>query len=253
MEPHATELRDLERQITLARLIFLVLALMDLLEGGIQQDEKMAVVFVAAYFVLAVIVAILESVESWRVPPLPLWVDLSALAVYFFISPSATGFWFLFLLVAFAAGVRWDMRRVVILAGVVTFALLVRTVLRQPLNWPEMASWFGLVAGTFTAGAGIGFLGSTQRRHAAEHDFLARLSEMLKVEQGMAESMRQVLVALARAFDCDEAMLAYLETDLERIYIWRAHRNETSRITPESVPSEKGDAYMLDSLESIVC
>lgn len=253
MVPHATERRDLERQITLARLIFLVLALMDLLEGGIAQGERTAIGFVAAYFALAVLTAILESVERWHIPPLPLWVDLLALAAYLFLAPSVVGFWFLYLLVAFGAGIRWDMRRVVILAGVVTFALLVRTVLRQPLRWPEMASWFALVAGTFAAGAGVGFLGSTQRRHASEHNFLARLSDMLKVEQGMAESMRQVLVALAGAFACEEAVLAYSDTDLERIFIWRARYDETRRIVPESLPSEKGDAYLLDSLDATVC
>ncbi len=253
MVPHATERRDLERQITLARLIFLVLALMDLLEGGIARGERTAIGFVAAYFVLAVLTAILESVERWHFPPLPFWVDLLALAAYLFLAPSVVGFWFLYLLVAFGAGIRWDMRRVVILAGAVTFALLVRTVLREPLRWPEMASWFALVVGTFAAGTGIGFLGTTQRRHASEHNFLARLSDMLKVEQGMAESMRQVLVELARVFACEEAILAYSDTDLERIFIWRARHDATSRLVPESLPSEKGDAYLLDCLDTTVC
>ncbi len=253
MEPHVIELRDLERQITLARLIFLVLALVDLLEAGVEHNERTALIFVVGYFLLAGVVAALESIERWHVPPLPLWVDLAALFAYLFLAPSVIAFWFLYLLVAFAAGIRWDMRRVVLLAGLVSFALLVRTVLRQPLRWPEMVSWFGLVAGTFTAGTGLGFLGATQRRHAAEHHFLAQLSDMMKVEQGMAESMRQVLVELARAFACEEAILAYHEADLERIYIWRAHRSEASRITPASLPSEKGDAYMLDSLDATVC
>ena len=253
MTPHATERRDLQRQVTLARLIFLVMALMDLLDSGIAPEERTAVGFVVGYFALAVLTAILESVERWHIPPLPLWVDLLALTVYLFLAPSVVSFWFLYLLVAFGAGIHWNMRRVVLFAGVVTFALLVRTVVRQPLHWPEMVSWFGLVIGTFAAGTGAGFLGATQRRHASEHDFLARLSDMLKVEQGMAESMRQVLVALAGAFACEEAVLAYGDTDLERIFIWRARHDVTSRITPESVPSEKSDAYLLDSLDATVC
>ncbi len=253
MEPHATERRELDRQIVLARLIFLVLTLVYLLEGGIAPEEVKAISFVVVYFLLGIVAAILESVERWQFTLLPFWVDLLALAIYLFLAPYVVGFWFFYLFVAFAAGIRWDMRRVVILAGIATFALLVRTVIRQPLNWPEMASWVGLVAGTFTAGAGIGFLGSTQRRHAAEHDFLARLSDMLKVEQGMAESMRQVLVALARAFDCEQAILAYLDDDLERIFLWRARHDEAARITPESIPPEKGDAFMLDSLDATVC
>ncbi|MBI1738344.1 MAG: sensor histidine kinase [Acidobacteria bacterium] len=253
MKPHATERRELERQVTLARLIFLVMASMDLLDNGIAPEERTAIVFVAAYLVVAVLAAILESVDRWRIPPLPLWVDLLALTVFLFLAPSVISFWFLYLLVAFGAGIHWDMRRVVILAGAVTFALLVRTVLRQPLHWPQMVSWVALVVGTFAAGTGAGFLGAAQRRHASEHDFLARLSGMLKVEHGMAESMRQVLVALAGAFASEEAVLAYGDTDLERIFIWRARHNETGRIMPESLPSEKGDAYLLDSLDATVC
>ena len=72
MKPHATERRDLQRQVTLARLIFLFLAWTDLLEGGVAQNERMAIVFVAAYFAVAGVTAILESVERWHIPPLPL-------------------------------------------------------------------------------------------------------------------------------------------------------------------------------------
>ncbi|MCL4524507.1 MAG: histidine kinase [Acidobacteria bacterium] len=253
MIPHATERRELLRQVTLARLIFLVMACMDLLDGGIAGDERVAIMFVAAYLGLAVLTAILDSVERWHVPPLPLWVDLLALSAFLFIAPTVVGFWFLYLLVAFAAGIRWDLRRVVVLAGVVTFALLVRTVLRQPLHWPQVVSWVALAVGTFAAGIGAGFLGSTQRRHAAEHDLLARLSGMLKVEQGMAESVRQILVELARVFSCEEAVLVYSDADLERIFIWRARHDEARRIVPESLPSEKGDAYLLDDLNATVC
>ncbi|HEV8385178.1 MAG TPA: sensor histidine kinase [Candidatus Acidoferrales bacterium] len=253
MVPHATELRDLDRQVTLARLIFLALALVDLLENGIERGEHMAIVFVIAYLALAATLVILESVERWHVPPLPVWVDLVALTVYLFLAPAVVDFWYVYLLVAFAAGVRWDMRRVIILAGVVTFALLVRTVLRQPMRWPEMISWLGLMAGTFISGTGLGYLGSTQRRHAAEHHFLARLSDMLKVEQGVAESIRQVLSALAKAFACEEAIFAFHETDLERIYIWRARADDDARISPENLPSERADAFLLDCLDSNVC
>jgi len=253
MKPHATEQRNLERQVTLARVIFLVLALVDLLQGGISTGEHVAVIFVSAYLALAGVLALLEGLELWRFAPVPLGVDLLALGAFLVVSSSVTEFWLVYLFVAFAAGIRWDMGRVVVLAGAVTLALLVRTVLRQPLNWPQMISWVGLVAGTFTAGIGIGFLGSVQRRYAAEHEFLARLSDMLKVEQGMAESVRRVLVALARSFACEQAVVVYRDTELERIFVWRASHQESGRITPENIPIERGDAYLLDNLDASVC
>ncbi|MBI3484242.1 MAG: hypothetical protein HY012_03705, partial [Acidobacteria bacterium] len=55
MKPHATERRELERQVTLARLIFLVMASMDLLDNGIAPEERTAIVFVAAYLAVAVL------------------------------------------------------------------------------------------------------------------------------------------------------------------------------------------------------
>jgi signal transduction histidine kinase len=116
-----------------------------------------------------------------------------------------------------------------------------------------MISWVGLVVGTFASGVGIGFLGTVQRRHAAEHDFIARLSDLLRVEQGMAESVKQLLVALARQFGCEMAALAYLDVDLERLFVWKVHRNETGRISPENLPPEKGDAFLLDAIDASVC
>jgi signal transduction histidine kinase len=253
MEPHASERRELGRQVTLARLIFLVLGLVGLIEAGVSPDERYAIYFVSFYLVLAGAAALVETTELWKREPLPFWLDLAALVAFLFLAPSVVPFWFLYLFVAFAAGIRWDMSRVVILAAAVTLALLVRTVIRQPLRWPEMISWVGLVVGTFASGVGIGFLGTVQRRHAAEHDFIARLSDLLRVEQGMAESVKQLLVALARQFGCEMAALAYLDVDLERLFVWKVHRNETGRISPENLPPEKGDAFLLDAIDASVC
>ena len=49
--------------------------------------------------------------------PLPLSVDLAALAVFLVLSRSVVAFWFVYLFVALAAGIRWGTRRSVILAG----------------------------------------------------------------------------------------------------------------------------------------
>ena len=151
-------------------------------------------------------------------------MDLAALAVFLVLTRSVVAFWFVYLFVALAAGIRWGTRRSVMLAGVVTLALLIRTAINGPLAWDQMLSWIALSTGTFAAGAGIAFLGSRQRRHATEQEFLAHLTGLLEVDRGMAESLRLVLPELVGAFDCDEAILAFRDTDIERIFVWRLPR-----------------------------
>ena len=72
-----------------------------------------------------------------------------------------------------------------------------------------MLSWIALATGTFAAGAGMAFLGSKQRWHAAEREFLAQLTGLLEVNRGMAESLRLILTELVRGFDCGEAIMAF--------------------------------------------
>ena len=162
--------------------------------------------------------------------PLPLPLDLAALAVFLLLTHSVVAFWFVYLFVALASGIRWGTRRSVILAGIVTLALLIRTAFNGPLAWEQMLSWIALSTGTFAAGAGMSFLGSRQRRHATEQEFLAHLTGLLEVDRGMAESLRLVLTELVSAFDCDEAVLAFRDSDLERIFVWRLRAGDDSRL-----------------------
>lgn len=252
MQPHAAEHRHLERQITFARPIFMVLALVDLFELRPASAGHQALIFVAVYLAAAVALVLLEGPRLGIELRIPLEVDLTALAAFLVITPSVVAFWFLYLFVAFAAGIRWGLRRAVMLAGVVTLALLVRTAVRQPVHWPAI-SWAALVIGTFAAGAGLGFLGERHRRHAAEHEFLARISGLLQVEQGVAESLRQALGELARAFDCERALLVFCDADLERIFVWKARAGESGRISPENLPLARGDGYLLDAPDASLC
>ncbi len=253
MQPHAAELRHLERQITVARPIFMVLALVDLLELKPAGADREAVIFVAVYLAAAALVILFESLRPGVELRIPLAVDLTALAAFLLITPSVVAFWFLYLFVAFAAGILWRLHRAVVLAGVVTLALLVRTAIRGPVHWPEIVSWVALVIGTFAAGAGLAFLGERLRRHAAEHEFLARISGLLSVEQGVAESLRLMLDELARAFDCDQALLVFRDAELERIFLWKTRLGETGRITPENLPLARGDGYLLDAPDASLC
>jgi signal transduction histidine kinase len=253
MQPHAAERRHLERQIAYARPIFMVLALVDLLDRPPSERGPHAVLFVTVYLIVSLILALVQNLQWIGELPLPLPLDLAALAVFLVLTRSVVAFWFVYLFVALASGIRWGTRRSIMLAGIVTFALLVRMAMNGPLAWEQMVSWIALSTGTFAAGAGMSFLGSRQRRHAAEQEFLAQLTGLLEVDRGMAESLRLVLGELVRAFDCDEAILAFRDSDIERIFVWRMRTGEDSRLTPENVPMNRSDGFLLDQPDASVC
>jgi signal transduction histidine kinase len=253
MQPHAAEKRHLERQIAYARPIFMVLALVDLLDRPPVERGPHAVLFVVVYLVVSIVLALAQHLPWVGEIPLPLPLDLAALALFLALTRSVVAFWFVYVFVALAAGIRWGTRRSVILAGTVTLALLIRTAINGPLAWEQMLSWIALSTGTFAAGAGMSFLGSRQRRHAAEQAFLTQLSGRLEVDHGMAESLRLVLGDLVQAFDCQEAILAFRDSDLERIFVWRYRAGDDSRLSPENLPLTRSDGFLLDQPDTSVC
>src|ERR1035437_3198753 len=253
MQPHAAERRHLERQIAYARPIFMLMALVDLLERPPAERGPQAILFVTVYLCVSLILAMIQNLQRIGEVPLPLSLDLAALTVVLLLTSSVVAFWFVYLFVELAAGVRWGTRRSVILAGVVAFALLVRTAFIGPLAWDQMLSWIALSTGTFFAGAGVSFLGSRQRRHAAEQEFLAHLTGLLEVDRGVAESLRLGLDELVCVFDCDESILAFRDSELERIFVWRLRAGDNSRLAPENLPMTRSDGFLLDHPDASVC
>src|SRR3984957_14157497 len=253
MQPHAVERRHLERQIAFARPIFMVLALVDLLDRPPSERGPYAIVFVTAYLAVSLVLALSQNLKWVEDVPLPLSLDLAALAVFLVLTRSVVAIWFVYLFVALASGIRWGTRRSVMLAGVVTMALLVRTAFNGSLSWEQMMSWIALSTGTFAAGAGMSFLGSRQRRHASEQEFLAHLTGQLEVDRGMAESLRLVMGELVSAFDCTETILAVRDTELERIFVWRFRISDDVRLTPENLPANRSDGFLLDHPDASVC
>ena len=155
MQPHAAERRHLERQIAYARPIFMVLALVDLLDRPPAERGPHAVLFVTVYLFVSLVLALVQNLQWIGELPLPLPLDLAALAVFLVLTRSVVAFWFVYLFVALASGIRWGTRRSVMLAGIVTLALLIRTAINGPLAWDQMLSWIALSTGTFAAGAGM--------------------------------------------------------------------------------------------------
>src|SRR5579864_7575261 len=245
MHPHSVEQRHLERQITYARPIFMVLALGVLLEQPPQARGPHAVAFVLAYLGVALVLLLVEYLPGLSEWQLPLPADLSALAVFLLLTHSAAAFWFVYLFVALAAGIRWGLERSILLAGGVTLAVLLRATWQGGFGWMEVFSWVALVAGTFTGGVGLSFMGYRNRLHASEHDFLVRLTALLHVEKGVAESLRLLLGELAKGFDCEKGIFAFRDVEMERIFVWTVAPQEAKRLTPENLPLSKGDVFLL--------
>ncbi len=253
MQPHAAEGRYLERQIAYARPIFLVLALVDLFEEPPPLRGHHAVAFIAAYLGVALLIVAVDSLRGVYIPPLPLAADIIALSVFLLLSPSLIAFLFVYLFIALAAGTRWGLRGSVVLAGAATLALLIRAAVRGPVDLPSVVSLLALTVGTFSAGIGLAFMGDRNRLHAAEHEFLARVVSLMDVDIGVAESLRRVLDELARGFDCEVAFLVFRDVEIERMFLWTVRPGDEGRLSPENLPLNRGDGFLLDTPEVTLC
>src|SRR5271154_5137308 len=98
----------LDRQVTLARAIFVALALVDLIEMSVAGSRTAAAIFLAVYLLLALAVLGYERLSSETSFTIPLVADfvalavflfLTPLAVFLFLTPTVSAWWFLFLFV----------------------------------------------------------------------------------------------------------------------------------------------------------
>src|SRR6185437_4475499 len=67
------------------------------------------------------------------------------------------------------------------------------------------------------------------------------------------ESVRLVLSELAREFDCERALLAICDEEVERVFTWAADQDRRHVIAPEVLPLGKAEAYLADNLDQTVC
>jgi signal transduction histidine kinase len=252
MELHAAERRRLERQVSLARPFCLAMAFL-VLELGELPAARGATLLLAAYLGFALFVAIVERSERWSGFEFPLTVDVAALAVFIVFQPPVVAFWFPYLFVVYAIALRRAMRGALWLGGLAALAFFFAPWAALPGEWLRVISAGALAAATFAAGALIAFLADGQRRRAADQGLLERVSSMLQVEKGLAESLTRLLSELAGAFGSEQAVLVFVDANLERIFVWRVREGETGRVTPESFPLAKRDAFLLDEMHGSVC
>ena len=170
-----------------------------------------------------------------------------------YLSPSTVPAWFPYLFVCYAAGVRWGLRAAIPLAAALSLSLVYLTAFHGEMRWPRVISWIGLTAGTFVSGAGLAFLGDRNRRVDVENEFSSRIAATMQVDQGLAECLRLLLDELALAFQAEEALLAYRDSDLERIFLWHLRAGVSERLSPESLPLTREDGFLLDDIDATIC
>src|ERR1700693_5802277 len=253
MSPHETDRRHLERQIVYARPIVGLLAILALLHQPDPQAAKPSISFLVAYLILALAVIPLERFLRKRSWHLPIACDLLALGFFMYISPLSVPVWFPYLFICWVAGMRWGLRAAIPLAGALALILVLLTAVKGEIGWMRVIAWVGLVGGTFAGGAALAFLADRSRHFASQNDFFSRITATLQVDQGLAESLRLLLDELARAFEVEVALLAYRDTDLERIYLWRLKLGESERLVPESYPLARADGFLLDDMDATIC
>jgi signal transduction histidine kinase len=253
MNPRKTDLRHFERQHDYARPIIIFLALLAVFEQPRSHDAQRSISFLTSYLILSLLVILLEQLFRDRSLHLPLACDFIALCIFMYLSPSTVPAWFPYLFVCYAAGTRWGLRAAIPMAAALSLSLVYLTAFHGEMRWPRVISWIGLTAGTFVSGAGLAFLGDRSHRVEIENEFSSRIAATMQVDQGLAECLRLLLDELAMAFQAEEGLLAYRDSDLERIFLWHLKAGVSERLSPESFPLTREDGFLLDDIDATIC
>ena len=243
-----TERLYLERQVTLARAVIAALSLVALLETA-APVSWLAIAVLSSYLAVALVAALAERFLSGTRLRIPLAADLVVLAVFLYLTPSVSAFWFLFLFTVFALATRGNMRALLVLVGVATVAIIVRVAVEEPFHWQSIQHWVIVGIGTLVSGLGMGFLGAREQQHVARQQFLEKVTGLLQFERGLNESIRKMLGELALAFRCERACLAICDDELERLFVWKVRSDGSEPGGPEALSLSRSDIFLLDSLE----
>jgi len=245
----STERLYLERQITLGRVVLVSLSLIDLLETSLEPVRRASVIFLSIYLGAALAAALGQRFWSEARFRIPLVADFVALAVFLYLTPSVSAFWFLFLFAVFALATRGRSREVLAVVLTATAGVIVRVGWADPFRWQSVSHWLLIGFGTIVSGLGMGFLGAREREHFDRQQFIEKITGLLHFDRGLTESIRQALGELAVQFECDQACLAIRDDEIERLFVWKVRPNERELLGAETLPLSRSEAFMVDSLE----
>jgi signal transduction histidine kinase len=281
--------RRIERIVNAARPVAVGLSILTLREmagpaGGsaaqfltpVGAVSQYATLFLYGYLSLAVAVLVADLFVPFQKFSFPPEIDLVALAIFIALTPSLAAFWFFYLFSVFAMAGRARQSGITLyrlsprnlftsdaglVSGGATIACVVRTVWLAPTapasfpaaHAPGGLRWIAVAAGTYLAGLCVAWLGMRERAAVVEEDFLGKLLDMVRVDKGLGESVRLVLSELAREFDCEYAVLAICDEEVERLFTWKADQDRRHVIPPAVLPLSKAGAYLAEDLSHSLC
>jgi len=175
--------------------------------------------------------------------------------VFLYISPELLPAWFLLFFIAFVAAYRWNLRFSCFLCFGLLLLGLALSMHRGAPGAPttDLLYSTSFFAASFLGATGMAFLGDRNRRFAWQQSFLTRLANTMHVDLGLSESLRLLLEELCGEFQTEEALLAYRDVDLERIFLWQLKSGESERLSPENLPLMRADGFLLDDMEASLC
>jgi signal transduction histidine kinase len=244
-----TERLYLERQVTLGRAILVALALVALIETVDAPVRLPSLIFLCVYLVVALLAVMSEQSSGKFRFRIPVTADFTVLVGFLAVTPSASAFWFLFLFSVFALATQGKNRAVPALVGVATAGAILRVGFEDKFHWQSAWHWVVIGIGMLVSGLGMSFLGAREREHLSRQRFLEKVTGVLDFDHGLAESIRKALGELSDEFHCEEACLAVRDDELERIFVWRVRKDDIEGKGPDTLPLERAETFLIDSLE----
>jgi signal transduction histidine kinase len=263
------EKRQLEKMVNAARPIAVLLSLLVLEKEAPGSAGYAAAIYLVAYLALAILVLLSKKIPRFANIPFPAEIDAIVLAFLLPMTPSLASFWAFFLFAAFGLANQNRHRRstpsipprsgslltndATWLSAGAAIALFVRLAWNQPYNFRNLVEWSGFAFGTIVAGLWVGWLGMHERELIHEDRFLEHLVSLLRVEKGLAESVRLALSELAREFDCERAYLAVCDEEVDRLFTWKADQDRRHVLAPDALTLSHAGAYLAEDLSQNIC
>jgi signal transduction histidine kinase len=271
------EKKQVETMVDAMRPVALLLALFALKEVMPGTASRDAFLFLCGYLVVALVVLLVtllagkfSQLVKFAFPP---EADALGLAVFIALTPSLASFCFFYLFAVFALATRSRRGEPSLYgshpgnlftsdAALLSCGAAIASVIRAVWLAPTLPSleagasvlqWGGLAVSTYLAGLCVAWLGIRERTMVAEDSFIELIQGMVRVEKGLAESVRLLLSELAREFDCRWAVLAICDEEIERLFTWRADQDRRHAVPPEVLPLTKAGAFLAQDFSQSVC
>ncbi len=268
MSTEGSDKRQLGKLVNAARPVALVLALLALKGTPTAGTARIAAIFLGGYLVIAIVVIATERAGRFKRIPFPPEIDAVAAAVFIALTPSLApfGVFYLFAVFAIAAlgrtGNSKSLHRLLpsnlfatdaaFLSAGAAVAVAIRVAWFSTGGQRGAIPAVGLAVATYLAGLCLAWVGIRERTRLSEDRFIESLLSMIRVEKGLAESVRLVLSELAREFDCERAVLVICDEEIERLFVWKGEQDRRHVIAPDVLALTRAGAYLAEDLSQNV-